>query len=225
LVNPEHPMQENRNYQMKILIAEDDATSRMILRSVLNKCGYEVVEAVDGEGAWDLLRLPEAPRLVIVDWIMPKMDGLELVRRVRDRAGFPGGPGANTEGRPYMIMLTSRDKKDDVIAGLDAGADDYLTKPFDPGELRARVDVGVRVLEMQERLAVQVRELSQALDHIRTLQGILPICSFCKKIRDDQGYWNQVEAYLSRHTDARFSHSVCPECVQKHYPELCDSEE
>jgi len=210
---------------MKILVAEDDATSRMILRSVLNKCGYEVVETVDGEGAWDVLRLPEAPTLVIVDWIMPKMDGLELVRRVRDRAGPPGGPVTDAEGRPYMIMLTSRDKKDDVIAGLDAGADDYLTKPFDPGELRARVDVGVRVLEMQERLAVQVRELSQALDHIRTLQGILPICSFCKKIRDDLGYWNQVEAYISRHTDAQFSHSVCPECVQKHYPELCASED
>ena len=210
---------------MKILIVEDDSTSRLILRSVLKKCGYEVVEAVDGEEAWDVLRGPDAPRLVIVDWIMPGMDGLELVRRVRSMAVCPDVTGGEPGGRPYMIMLTSRDKKDDVIVGLDAGADDYLTKPFDPGELRARVAVGQRMVEMEDGLVLKVRELSQALDEIRTLQGILPICSFCKRIRDDQGYWNQVDAYISRHSDAQFSHSVCPECMKKHYPDLCQNEE
>jgi len=210
---------------MKILIVEDDSTSRLILRSVLNKCGYDVVEAVDGEGAWEVLRGADAPRLVIADWIMPGMDGLELVRRVRSMPVRPDGAGSEPGGRPYMIMLTSRDKKDDVVVGLDAGADDYLTKPFDPGELRARVAVGQRMVEMEDGLVLKVRELSQALDHIRTLQGILPICSFCKKIRDDQGYWNQVEAYISRHSDAQFSHSVCPECMKKHYPEFSQNEE
>jgi len=210
---------------MKILIVEDDSTSRLILRSVLNKCGYEVVEAVDGEEAWDVLRGPDAPRLVIVDWIMPGMDGLELVRRVRSMAVCSDVKGSEPGGRPYMIMLTSRDKKDDVIVGLDAGADDYLTKPFDPGELRARVAVGQRMVELEDGLVLKVRQLSQALDDIRTLQGILPICSFCKKIRDDQGYWNQVEAYISRHSHAQFSHSVCPECMKNHYPELCQNEE
>jgi CheY-like chemotaxis protein len=156
---------------------------------------------------------------------MPGMDGLELVRRVRSMPVRPDGAGIEPGGRPYMIMLTSRDKKDDVIVGLDAGADDYLTKPFDPGELRARVAVGQRMVELEDGLVLKVRELSQALDDIRILQGILPICSFCKKIRDDQGYWNQVEAYISRHSDAQFSHSVCPECMKKHYPELCQNEE
>ena len=210
---------------MKILIVEDDSTSRLILRSVLNKCGHEVVEAVDGEGAWEVLRRPDAPRVIIVDWIMPGMDGLELVHRVRSLPRLLEDTGTAAGGRPYMIMLTSRDKKDDVVVGLDAGADDYLTKPFDPGELRARVAVGQRMVEMEDGLVLKVRELSQALDHIRTLQGILPICSFCKKIRDDQGYWNQVEAYISKHSDAQFSHSVCPECMEKHYPELCQNEE
>jgi YesN/AraC family two-component response regulator len=116
-------------------------------------------------------------------------------------------------------MLTSKGGKDDVIAGLEAGADDYLAKPFNSGELRARVQVGRRMVEMQERLATQVRELREALDHIKTLQGILPICMFCKKIRDDKGYWDQVEAYVSRHSGAQFSHSICPDCMKEHYPD------
>ncbi|MDZ7698130.1 MAG: response regulator transcription factor [Deltaproteobacteria bacterium] len=207
---------------MNILIAEDDATSRMMLRSVLTRLGYEVVEAVDGNAAWEVLKRPDAPRLVIVDWIMPGMDGLELVRRVRNLPEGADGPETGAKGRPYMIMLTSRDKKDDVIAGLDAGADDYLTKPFDPGELRARVAVGERMVAMEDGLAGKIRELHRALDHIRTLQGILPICASCKKIRDDNGYWEQVESYITKHSEVRFSHSVCPACAKKLYPEYYD---
>jgi len=130
----------------------------------------------------------------------------------------------DTPGLPYIILLTSKDKKDDVIACLEAGADDYLTKPFDPGKLKARVAVGRRMVEMKEGLVIKLRELREALDHIRTLQRILPICSFCKKIRDDKGYWNQVESYVSRHSEVQFSHSVCPECMRKHYPEFCQDE-
>jgi phosphoserine phosphatase RsbU/P len=210
---------------MKILIAEDDPTSRMILRSVLNKCGHDVVAAPDGEAALDILCGADAPRLAIVDWMMPKMDGLELVRRVRHMPGSADGERSDGQGRPYMIMLTARDHKDDLIAGLDAGADDYLTKPFDPGELRARVAVGQRMVALEDGLSRKVRELSQAVEEVRTLRGILPICSFCKKIRDDQGYWSQVEAYVTRHSGAQFSHSICPECMKEHYPDLCHDEE
>ena len=210
---------------MKILIAEDDPTSRMILRSVLTKSGHHVVEAPDGDAAWDILRGPDAPRLAIVDWMMPGLDGLELVRRVRQMPGSADNTKSDGQGRPYLIMLTARDHKDDLIAGLDAGADDYLTKPFDPGELRARVAVGQRMVALEDGLVLKVRELSRALEEVKTLQGILPICSFCKKIRDDQGYWSQVEAYVTRHSGAQFSHSICPECMKKHYPELCRDEE
>ena len=196
---------------MKILIAEDDLTSRKVLSAILKKLGHEVIETINGEEAWRIMEKPDAPRLVILDWMMPVMDGLELISRVRSIRTFTPA---------YVIMLTTKGEKHDIIAGLEAGADDYLVKPFDQGELRARVDVGKRIIEMQERLASQVRELLNANEHIRMLQGIIPICSFCKKIRDDKGYWNQVEEYFSLHSEAQFSHSICPECVKKHYANI-----
>jgi len=196
---------------MKILIAEDDFTSRTVLVSVLKKNGYEVIETVNGAAAWDTLQQPDSPRMVILDWMMPEMDGPEVVRRARAQQQ-PNRP-------PYIIMLTTKGEKADIIAGLDAGANDYLTKPFDPGELRARLEVGRRLVEMQDTLAAKVEELLQALEQIKTLRGIVPICANCKKVRDDQGYWSQVEVYVHNHTEAEFSHGICPECVKKLYPE------
>ena len=196
---------------MRILIAEDDLTSRTMLAAMLRKSGHDVVETANGSEAWDALQEPDAPRLAILDWMMPEMDGLEVVRRVR---------AIQSSQPPYVIMLTAKDERADIVAGLDAGADDYLAKPFDVGELRARVEVGRRMVEMRERLAAQIQELRDSLEHIKTLQGILPICSFCKKIRDDQGYWDQVEAYVGKHSDVRFSHGICPECMKRHYPRI-----
>ena len=200
---------------MRILIAEDDLTSRRVLALVLKKAGHEVVETTNGAEAWKELQKPDAPKLVILDWMMPKMDGLEVVNCVR---------GLNSDNPAYIIMLTSKSEKADVITGLNAGADDYLIKPFDLGELRARVEVGRRMIDMQAQLARQYQELRQAMDHIKTLQGILPICSFCKKIRDDKGYWDQVEVYVCKHSNAEFSHSICPECMKKHFPEAFEDD-
>jgi len=195
---------------MRILIAEDDVTSRTVLAGVLRKEGHEVVTAVNGAEAWEALRQPDAPMLVILDWMMPEMDGPEVVRRVRAQEGAQP---------PYIIMLTAKGEKVDVIAGLDAGANDYLAKPFDPGELRARVAVGRRMVEMQDALASKIKELSLALEQIKTLRGIVPICAKCKRIRDDQGYWTQVEAYVRAHTEAQFSHGLCPQCVTDMFPQ------
>ncbi len=195
---------------MRILIAEDDQTSRIMLAAVLKKYGHEAVVAVDGLEAWEALQKPDAPRLAILDWMMPKMDGLDVVRRVREQINRP---------QPYLIMLTTKGEKEDIVIGLDAGADDYLTKPFHPAELRARVQAGQRLVETQDELAAEITNLQHALDHIKTLQGILPICMHCKKIRNDTGYWEQVEAYVSHYTEALFSHSICPECLKLHYPE------
>jgi phosphoserine phosphatase RsbU/P len=194
---------------MRILIAEDDFTSRTVLAGVLKKGGHEVVETVNGAAAWDALQQRDAPQLAILDWTMPEMDGPEVVRRVR---------ALQTDRPPYIIMLTARGEKADIIAGLEAGASDYLAKPFDPGELRARVEVGRRMIEMQDALASKAEALRLALDQIKTLSGIVPICANCKKIRDDRGYWNQVEVYVRDHTDAKFTHGICPECKEKLYP-------
>ena len=197
---------------MKILIAEDDFTSRALLAGLLKREGHEVTATVNGAEAWQALQRPAAPALAILDWMMPEMDGIEVVRRIRARQ--------RTDPPPYLIMLTCRDKKADIIAGLEAGADDYLAKPFDPGELRARIEVGRRMVEMEATLAAKIEELRKALEQIKTLRGIVPICGYCKKIRDDQGFWSQVEAYVSQHSEAQFSHGICPECVAKRFPNL-----
>jgi two-component system, cell cycle response regulator len=128
---------------MRILIAEDDSTSRTILTAVLTKQGYEVMATKNGAEAWDIMRKPDAPKLAILDWMMPQMDGVEICRRIRTM---------ETNEPPHIIMLTAKTEKVDIITALDAGADDYLTKPFDHGELRARVNVGRRMLELQTKL-------------------------------------------------------------------------
>jgi len=128
---------------MRILIAEDDTTSRMVLSSMLRKAGHEVIETVNGAQAWESLRQKHTPSLAILDWMMPEMDGLDVIRRVRT---------LQTDVPTYIIMLSGRGEKSDIITGLAAGADDYLAKPFDPGELAARIDVGRRLIEMQTKL-------------------------------------------------------------------------
>ncbi|MBF0413032.1 MAG: response regulator [Desulfamplus sp.] len=210
---------------MKILIAEDDLLSRTLLASVLNRIGHEVVVTVNGVDALNKLQEANAPKLAIIDWMMPILDGLEVLCRIRAMCMNKNGDAYEHElyaTRPYIIMLTTKGDKADIIAGLDAGADDYLTKPFDMGELKARVDVGQRLLEMQSALSAKVAELQDALNHINTLRGIVPICAGCKKIRDDAGYWQQVESYISKYTQAQFSHGICPDCMKRLYPEVCD---
>lgn len=188
---------------MRILIAEDDAVSRRVLIATLDKFGYEVVIAADGAEAWAVFQSADAPPLAILDWVMPEIDGVELCRRVR---------AFSTATPPYLILLTAKNSKEDMVMGLDAGANDYLTKPFDRAELRARVQVGAHVLALQENLAARVRELEATLSQVKQLQGLLPICTYCKKIRDEQNYWHRVEMYISEHTEVEFSHGICPDC-------------
>jgi phosphoserine phosphatase RsbU/P len=170
--------------------------------------GYEPVETTDGKEAWNALQQVDAPRLAILDWIMPGMDGVEVCRLARQSEPTQG---------IYVILLTANSQREDLIAGLTAGADDYVTKPFDREELRVRVQVGVRVVELQQALADRVVELQEALAHVSQLQGILPICSYCKKIRGDKDYWQQVETYISDHSNAQCSHSICPDCFAEHW--------
>lgn len=190
---------------MRVVIAEDDAVSRRILETLLHNWGYEVTTTLDGAAAWDVLREPDAPSLVILDIMMPGIDGLELCRRLRQsQASIP----------PYIILLTATQGVKEIVKGIEAGADDYLTKPYDRDELRVRVQVGARIIELQTKLAERVAELEVALDHVKQLQGILPICSYCKKIRNDRNYWQNVESYVSDHSQAEFSHGICPSCYE-----------
>ncbi len=191
---------------MKILVAEDDAVSRYALETTLKKWGYEVLVVTDGAQAWGALQSEQAPELAIIDWMMPEIDGLELCHKIRALMRVPP---------TYVVLLTARTAKNDIVRGLDAGADDYMTKPFDRDELRARVQVGGRVIELQKNLASRVHELERALGRVKRLQGLLPICSYCKRIRDDQNYWKQVEAYISEHSEAEFTHGICPDCYDK----------
>jgi sigma-B regulation protein RsbU (phosphoserine phosphatase) len=190
---------------MKILIAEDDPVSRRLLEATLERFGYEVAVATDGAEAWTALQRDDAPPLAILDWMMPELDGVEICRRVRE---IP------TSTPPYLILLTAKTERGDVVAGLDAGANDYLKKPFDRGELRARLQVGAQVLELQKNLAERISELEDALAQVNQLRGLLPICSYCKNIRDEQNFWQRVDSYLMEHADVMFSHGICPDCYK-----------
>ncbi|NUM35366.1 MAG: response regulator transcription factor [Candidatus Brocadiae bacterium] len=198
---------------MHILIADDEITSRVMINSLLRRQGHTVVEAYNGLEAWEIMQQKDHPKLVILDWVMPEMDGIAVCQNIRSM---------KTDEPPYVIMLTAQDSKDDIVRGLAVGANDYIGKPYEPKELQARVSVGVYTLELQSKLAKKVRELEEALEHIKILQGILPICSFCKRIRNDHNYWEQVEEYIIKHSSVTFSHGVCPDCLKKQYPDIAD---
>ena len=196
---------------MRILIAEDDFTSRIEVTAVLKKQGHVVDATKNGAEAWQTMQQPDAPRLAILDWMMPEMDGTEACRHIRT---------IETDQPPYLIMMTAKNEKADIIAGLEAGANDYLAKPFDPGELRARVEVGRRFVELQQAMAERVSELEDALNQVKMLQGIIPICCYCHKIRTDRECWELMEKYITEHSEAKFSHGICPECMKELYPEF-----
>ena len=191
---------------MNILVADDDPTYRFLLSRLLKNDGRTAELATDGAEAWERLERATAPVVAILDWTMPAPDGLELCRRVRK---LP--PGRHV----YAILLTARTERDDVLRGLEAGADDYLKKPCDPQELLARVRVGERMLKLQQSLADRVNELEVAITRVKQLQGLLPMCAYCKAIRSDTDYWQKLEQYMAAHTGAQFSHGICPPCYDR----------
>ena len=190
---------------MRVLIADDDPVSLRRVHALMTSWGYEVELAHDGTTALEMLAGGNPPRLALIDWEMPGLHGPDVCRGVRD---------AKAADAPYLILLTSRSSRTDIIAGLDAGADDYLVKPFDPGELRARVQAGARIVVLQSGLAEKVAQLETALRKVRRLTGLLPICAYCKAIRDDSDYWHRVEEFVSEHADVQFSHGICPDCLE-----------
>jgi DNA-binding response OmpR family regulator len=190
----------------RILVAEDHYVSRHLLERNLQNWGFEVVTAQDGEVAAKILEGPEAPSIAILDWMMPRMDGVEVCQRVRQNREIP---------YIYLLMLTAKSQKDEIATGLEAGADDYVIKPFDPDELRARLKVGQRVVELERALEARVKELETALNDVKRLKTLLPICMYCKRVRDDRDYWRQIDEYIYTETGTDFSHGICPACMEK----------
>jgi phosphoserine phosphatase RsbU/P len=191
---------------MKVLIADDDLVTCRLLETTLKNWGYEVCTAADGSEALQILEDDGRPKMALLDWQMPGIDGVEVCRAIRAKA----------QSLPvYIILLTSVAGSQNIIQGLSAGADDYVTKPFDRDELRARLEVGRRIVELQLSLAARVTQLEEALARVKQLQGLLPICSYCKKIRNDKNYWQQVEGFIKDHSEAQFTHGICPDCYEK----------
>jgi phosphoserine phosphatase RsbU/P len=187
---------------MKILIAEDDLPSRRILQVSLEKLGQSVVSASDGEEAWEYLA--DQPADVIVsDWMMPRLDGLELCHRVRQRAQVR---------YVYFILLTARTGHENYLQAMESGVDDFLSKPLRMEELTIRLRVAERIIGY--------------IGEVRELKRLLPICAYCKRIRDDQAYWHDIESYMRAVTGSDFSHGICPECYESQVkPELDQLEE
>ncbi len=177
---------------MKILIVEDEPLSKDVLISILSQRGYQVLTADDGADAWRMLN-QEPVRIIISDWLMPKMNGLELCQMVRKTSNI---------GYTYFILLTSRTGVENHEKAIASGVDDFLTKPAHPSEISNRLHVAERILGFTTQ--------------IRHLKSLLPICMYCKKIRDDQNYWQQIESYIHTHAGTDFSHGICPACYKEH---------
>jgi sigma-B regulation protein RsbU (phosphoserine phosphatase) len=190
---------------VRVLIADDDAALRHGLRVQIERWGFETVVCEDGASARAVLNGEAPPPLAILDWNMPGADGITLCREIR---------AVPELSSIYVILLTAHDSLDQMVEGLSGGADEYITKPFDWGLLRARLKIGARIASLQQSLAQRVAELQNALTMVKQLSGLLPICSYCKKIRGDGNYWQQLETYLSEHSEAEFSHGVCPDCYE-----------
>ena len=191
---------------MRALVADDDPVVAALVSASLEGWGLEVAVARDGVEAWEVLQADPSIALVVIDWSMPRLDGLDVCRRVRSDP---------SREHLHVLLLTAREGATHVVSALDAGADDFLSKPFDPEVFRARIHVGLRILKLKQRLAERVGELEAALANIKQLRGLLPICSYCKQVRGDDNYWKQVEQYLSEHSDLEFSHGICPTCYDR----------
>ena len=194
----------------RVLLAEDETVTRRLLAAQMTRSGFEVVSVVDGTVALEVLESPDAPSIAVLDWGMPGIDGPDVCRRMR---------ATPRSSYTYMLLVTARNGKSDVVEGLSAGADDFISKPVDPDELHARLRTGERIVRLEQMLGRQVKELQAAAEHVRELQGMIPICMHCKRIRNQSQIWEKVETYIEQRSDAKFSHALCAECLETHYPD------
>lgn len=188
----------------RVLLAEDHTGTRDTLAFLLQRHGYEVAVTSDGQTALDVLLASETPTIALLDWMLPEMTGLEVCHHLHQ---------APSKRFIYTIIITARDSIKDLEQAFAAGADDFIRKPCEAAELLARLRSGQRIVELEHRLAARVAECEVALDHVRQLKRLLPICMYCKKVRDDSEYWRGIESYIHEHVGTDFSHGICPDCM------------
>jgi PleD family two-component response regulator len=188
----------------RVLVAEDHTLARRALTTLLERHGFRVSAAATGAEARDILQGFDPPTLALIDWMLPEMSGLDLCRAVRAQ---------NSPYYIYFIVVTSRDTVEDLSEAFAAGADDFIRKPFEPVELLARLKSGQRIVELERRLADRVEEIERALERVRTLERLLPICMYCKRVRKDPTYWQEIDEYIHLQTGTDFSHGICPDCM------------
>lgn len=198
----------NKN-ETDILIVDDTPENLTVLTQMLAQQGYRVHPAISGKIALKAA-LNAPPDLILLDIVMPDMDGYEVCRQLKNHK--------KTHDIPILFMSALHETTDKVKA-FELGGIDYITKPFQEEEVLARVRTHIALHNLQKRLEEKNAQLQEALDKVKTLKGLLPICASCKKIRDDKGYWNRLEEYIESHSDALFSHGLCPECLEKLYCE------
>jgi DNA-binding response OmpR family regulator len=201
------------NGPVKILIIDDDPDVCFATSRIVKKAGYEVYEAFSGTECLQSVKVNK-PDLVLLDVVLPDADGNDICRKIKDDPELIG---------TFIVMISAlKTSSFEQAQGLDIGADGYIARPISNRELKARIDAMVRIMRAERERDQVIAELRQALTEIKRLSGLLPICMFCKKIRDDKGYWNRLEDYIQERSEADFSHSICDECIEKHYPEEVD---
>lgn len=188
---------------MEILIADDDPVTRRLVETLLTRDGYHVTAVESGEAALARLEAADAPPVALLDWMMPGLSGIDVCRRLR---------AVRPEIPPYVILVTARTRPTEITEGYAAGVNDYVTKPFHREELLVRVRAGAQLVALERRLTSKVAELQEALAQVTQLESLIPICSYCRKVRQDTGYWESVERYLEAVSGARFTHGICPAC-------------
>lgn len=191
----------------QVLLAVDDNHANL---QILAEClgdTYEVVCFLSGKEMLDMVDMYKSD-LILLDIQMPGMDGFEVCRRLKEMDSVKEIP---------VIFLTGMSEHDDEIKGLEYGAVDYITKPFSARNVQLRVSIQMELWKKTRLLEERTRDLEAALENIRTMKEIIPICMYCKKIRDDDGYWDQLEKYISEHTGSNFSHGICPGCMHEHF--------
>ncbi len=195
-----------------ILIVDDTPANLRLLSNMLVGQGYKVRLAPNGKLAlMGAQAVP--PDLILLDIKMPDLSGYEVCEQLK--------ADPRTRGIP-IIFLSALDATQDKVNAFRVGGVDYVTKPFQAKEVLVRVETHLKLHELEKELTERVHELEEAMAQIKRLRGLLPICANCKKVRDDQGYWQDVEVYIRNHTDVDFSHGICPDCFRELYPDYAD---